>query len=333
MSQGEKSVLLADIGGTNARFAMLVKGQIGSIIQAFVADFPDAASAISWFLSSQAPSLDIVLALLGVAGPVEGHRCTITNSHWVIDGNELSRRFGFTKVALVNDFEAVAWSLPELTLNDLCSIGGRNINHDWPMVVLGPGTGLGVAALLPHAGDRICIATEAGHMSLAGSSRREDAIIDRLRGRFGHVSAERALSGPGLENLYSAIADVDGVTVPARRAAEIMAAGLADVCAISLAALDMFCGMLGTVAGGLALTFRAQGGVFIAGGIVPRFPEFFSKSQFRARFEAMGRYQNYVQPIATSIILRPDIAFFGLKTLAERQHADVNSSGDRKGLP
>jgi glucokinase len=333
MSQTQKSILLADIGGTNARFAVLINGEIGSIRQVVVADFPDAASAISSFLSSQEPRLDIVFALLGVAGPVEGYHCTITNSHWIIDGNELSRRFGFLRVRLINDFEAVAWSLPKLTSNDIYSIGGRSIKRDWPMVVIGPGTGLGVAALLEHVDGQICIATEAGHVSLAGSSRREDAIIDRFRGRFGHVSAERALSGPGLENLYSAIADVDGVSVPARRAAEITAAGLANTCAISRAALDMFCGMLGTLAGSFALTFRAQGGVFIAGGIVPRFTEFFSKSQFRARFEAMGRYQSYVQPIATSVILRPNIAFFGLKALAERQFADVSSAGDCNRLP
>jgi glucokinase len=152
---------------------------------------------------------------------------------------------------------------------------------------------------------------------LPGTSSREDAVIDWLRRRFGHASSERALSGGGLQNLYEAIAAVDGVGVPPRDAAAICGAAREASCAVSEAALAMFCAMLGTVAGNLALTFRARGGVFIAGGIVPRFADTLARSQFRARFEAKGRYRAYLEAIPTGIIMRPDSAFIGLQAFTE----------------
>ena len=136
----------------------------------------------------------------------------------------------------------------------------------------------------------------------------------QLRTRFGHVSAERVLSGPGLENLYRAIAEIDGVDAPARAPREISAAAAAGD-ALCAATLDMFCAMLGTVAGNLALTFCARGGVYIGGGIVPRFPEYLARSEFRVRFEAGGRYHTYLHDIPVNIILRPDATFLGLKAL------------------
>ena len=316
MSASGDQALLADIGGTNARFALLADGVLGPIEHVSVADHPDVGSAIARFLGRHAGGGAIAAATLGVAGQVEKNRCRVLNSHWTVAGDALAAMFGFATVRVLNDFEALAWSLPLLRGADLHAIGGGGALAGAPIVVTGPGTGLGTACFVP--GDHpMVIAAEAGHATLPGASPREDAVIDWLRRRFGHASAERALSGGGLQNLYAAIAAIDGASVPPRDAAAICAAARAASCPVSAAALAMFCAMLGTVAGNLALTFRARGGVFIAGGIVPRFADTLARSEFRARFEAKGRYRAWLEAIPTSIIMRPDTAFLGLQAFTE----------------
>ena len=185
------------------------------------------------------------------------------------------------------------------------------------MAVIGPGTGLGMAGLVRHGGSTTVIATEGGHATLPGLTPREDAVITHLRRWFGHVSAERALSGPGLENLHSAIAAIDDVAVPRRTAAEITRHALERSCPVCVAAVDMFCAMLGTVAGNLALMFRARGGVYISGGIAPRLVNHMMQSEFHARFVAKGRFREYLESIPIAVIVNPDAAFLGLKALAE----------------
>jgi glucokinase len=239
-----------------------------------------------------------------------------------VAADELRARFGFSDVHIVNDFEAVAWSLPNFSGNDLRAVGGGRPRKDAPMVVLGPGTGLGVAAYLPLERGGLVVRSEGGHVTLPSSSAGEDAIIAKLRQRFGHVSAERALSGGGLENLYHAIASLESKDVPERKAAEITQAALAGTCVISRAALDTFCALLGTVAGNFALSFGAQGGVYIAGGIVSHILDFLPHSQFRARFEAKGRLTRYVQAIPAYLILHEDPAFVGLQALAAQRIAN-----------
>ena len=189
------------------------------------------------------------------------------------------------------------------------------------MAVLGPGTGLGMAGIV-HRGDRMTIIpTEGGHTTLPGTTPREDAVISHLRTRFGHASAERALSGPGLENLHAAIAAIDGVFVPDRTAAEITQLALDHACPVSVGAVDMFCAMLGTVAGNLALMLRARGGVYISGGIAPRLIGHLAQSDFHARFVAKGRFRTYLKSIPTAVIVNPDAAFLGLRSLAGRSSA------------
>ena len=188
-----------------------------------------------------------------------------------------------------------------------------------PAIVLGPGTGFGLACLVPQPKGMMVIGTEGGHVTLPGTCRREDAIIELLRARFGHVSLERVLSGGGLTNLYQALAAIDGLSVPARDAAEIVKSALAGSCPTSRTALDMFCAILGTVAGDAVLTFGARGGLYIAGGIVPRIPEYLARSQFRTRFEAKGRFRDYVAAIPASVIVHPDPAFLGLQFLSKQE--------------
>jgi glucokinase len=317
---------LADIGGTTARFALLSVGQMSPVDHFAVTDHRDVASAIATFLSrrgNETPSA----AVLGVAGPVERNRCEITNSGWQINGDRLCADFGFVTVRVLNDFEALVWSLPHLGPADLLRVGGGNALPGAPMIVLGPGTGLGAACLMPRPGDAIAISSEAGHATLPGASRREDRIIEQLRRRYGHVSAERALSGGGLENLHDAIAAVDGMPVQRRDAPAIIAAARDATCPVSRAAIEMFCAMLGTVAGNLALTFGARGGVFIGGGMVPRFAAEFARSEFRARFEAKGRFLPYLEAIQTSVIMRPDAAFIGLRAIVENEAISSPSTG------
>lgn len=313
-----KPVLLGDIGGTNARFAFVEDGKPGPLETMAVADYSSVAVALETFLARAGRRPAIAAMAFAVAGPVEGNRCALTNSPWVVDGSELGRRFGVRRVRVVNDFEAVAWSLPQLAPGDLFALGGGRAVPGAPAVALGPGTGLGVACFVPSADRRgMAIATEGGHATLPATDAREDAIIGHLRRRFDHVSIERALSGRGLVNLYEAIAAADRAAAPERTAEEITRAALDGTCPVSRAALDQFCALLGTVAGDLALTFGARGGVYIAGGIVPRFTEHLLRTEFRRRFEAKGRFRAYLQSIPAFVILRPDATFAGLTSLVK----------------
>jgi len=320
MAPSTKQMLLGDIGGTKARFALLVQGQLGSIETLLVDIYPGIADAIEAFLARHHGGAAVTHACLAIAGPVDGDRCEITNSGWVVDGPQLRKRFGLGSLRLINDFEATAWSLARLGSRDVYALGSGQAVPGAPAVVLGPGTGLGMACLLPGPGAPMVVASEGGHATLPSSCQQEDAVIDRLRRRFVHVSAERVLSGGGLENLYRTIAAIDGVSAPERHATEITKAAIEGSCPISRAAVDMFCSMLGTVAGNLALTFAARGGVYIAGGIVPQIAEYAGRSTFRERFVAKGRFRNYLEAIPTDVIIHPDPAFIGLKWLAERDH-------------
>jgi glucokinase len=310
------AVLLGDIGATNARFALLTDGLLGPVKWIAVAHYPQFADAIDDFLQEHLPDRLVENALFAVAGPVRGGRCDFTNCSWSIDGRDMRDRFKLQTVRIVNDFEATALSLPHLMEGDMRSLGGGRAISGAPMVVLGPGSGLGVAGLVGDGARRIVIASEGGHATLATTSRREDVILDQLRQRFGHVSAERVLSGPGLENLYRAIAAVDEFDVPLRSASEITQVALQGACPASRAALDMFCAMLGGFAGNVALTYGARGGVYIAGGIAPRILGHLAVSEFRSRFVQKGRFQTYLEAIPSQVIVHPAATFLGLMALS-----------------
>jgi glucokinase len=217
---------------------------------------------------------------------------------------------------LVNDFAAVAHSLPLLGPTDLANLGGSAADETTPMAVLGPATGLGVACLIGRPDKPVVIASEGGHATLAAACDREDQIIQHLRQRFGHASAERAISGPGLENIYLAIGALDKVETPLQNATQITRSALRGECRIAVEALNVFCAFLGSFAGNVALTFGARGGVYIAGGILPRILYFIRRSQFRDRFEAKGRFREYLKPVPTNVITHPAAAFLGLTSIS-----------------
>jgi len=315
MSAPFKQTLLGDIGATNARFSLLANGAFGPIANFEVARYARFPDVVAAFLDMRRDQAQVTDALFAVAGPVEGERSKLTNCAWIIDGDELRATFRLAKVRVVNDFAATAYSLPSLAAADLYAIGDGRAVAGAPMAVLGPGTGLGVACFVPGAKEAVVIAGEGGHATFAAATAREDAVVDSLRRRFGHVSAERVVSGTGLENLYRAIAALDQNDVPARDAAEITKLALDGGCRTAVAALDMFCAFLGSFSGNVALTFGARGGVYIAGGIAPRIVAFMARSQFRRRFEDKGRLRPYLEAIPSSVIVHPAAAFMGLKAL------------------
>jgi glucokinase len=309
-----KHVLLGDIGATNARFALASKDVLGQVRTFEVAKYPQFEDALTLFLDEV--GLPVKDAAIAVAGPVVQRHAKLTNQAWTIDAGELKASFGL-EARIINDFRAVALSLPLLKSGDLVAIGGGKVEEGMPKAVLGPGTGLGVACLANSSADPVVVTSEGGHATLAGTCDREDRIIQYLRDKFGHASAERAISGSGLENLYQAIAAIDGLTVGTQSAAEITNAALAGNCKIAHEALRTFCAFLGSFAGSLALTFGAKGGVYIAGGISPRILKFLRESEFRGRFEAKGRFRSYLEPIPLYVIVHPAAAFVGLQSLLD----------------
>jgi glucokinase len=311
-------VLLADIGGTNARFALLHDGEIGPVEHLKVTDYATVTDAIAAFLTRHGARDKTSAAIFDFAGPITNNRAALTNSSWKIDAAEIQKIFGFTAVHLLNDFEALAWALPVLAASDLVSLGHQRPVIGAPMLAVGPGTGFGVSCLVSQDAASVAIVTEAGHATLPAASEREARVIDHLRQRFGHVSIERALSGSGLECLYQALAAIDGVQAPNRDAASITHAALDGSCVVSRAALDMFCSLLGAVCGNLALTFGARGGVYVAGGIVPRFVGHLADTEFRTRFESKGRFESYLRDIPIHVIVRPDASFVGLKAFFDQ---------------
>lgn len=322
-----KRVLLADIGGTHARFAVLSGTQLGLVQSLDVQAHPQIHDAIRHFLADDGSAGSIDEAIIAVAGPVVSGRCALTNSSWVFEFTELKRQFGFNVVRLVNDHEAAAWSLPHLAPSDTLLIGPGTGVHGAPMALLGPGTGLGMACYVPGPTGGLVVVSEGGHMTMAATTDREAALLAILRRQFAHVSAERVLSGPGLVNLYQAIASLDEVKVQPRTPAEVTRAALDGTCGICRQALDAFVSFLGSVAGDVALLFGARGGVFIGGGIVPQIARRLAAADFRERFEAKGRFHPYLAAIPVRIVLRRDNAFLGLRALA-RNGAVKPTGGD-----
>lgn len=321
MSSSVDGILLGDIGATNARFALLSNGNLNAFTSFEVSKFRQLTDALAIFIKEHSRQTEIHRALLAIAGPVRGERVTLTNSPWVIDTRELQTDLGL-QVKIINDFEAVALSLPGLTPADLVKIGGGEPEAGAPMAVLGPGSGLGVACLVGRPEKRVVIASEGGHATLAATSEQEDQIARYLRKSFGHVSAERVISGSGLENIYQAISALEGLEIAPRTAAEITNHALSGECQLAQRSLHAFCAFLGSFAGNVALTFGARGGVYIAGGISPRILDFLVRSEYRDRFEAKGRLRSYLETIPSYVITHPAAALIGLKSLVGDEAGD-----------
>ncbi|WP_157267609.1 glucokinase [Azohydromonas aeria] len=304
--------LVGDVGGTNARFALLDDfGHLQAIETLATADHADLAAAVQAYLAPLGrPALRE--AAVAIANPIEGDWLQMTNSPWRFSIEATRQALGLRRLCMLNDFEALAMSVPGLAGAQLEAVGGGSAAEGAPKVVIGPGTGLGMASLVRGPGGRwLAVAGEGGHATLAPTCAREADILRVLWQRHEHVSVERAVSGMGLENLYRAIATLDGVPVQPLAAADISQRALAGADAQCTEALECFCALLGAAAGNLALTLGARGGVYVGGGIVARLGDWFARSPFRAAFEAKGRYRDYLGRIPTWVIRAEEPALLG----------------------
>lgn len=304
--------LLADIGGTKARFALLRPGddEPREIRVLYNAEHRALTDAIAAYLADVAPTGPLIDAAFSVACPVNDERISLTNFGWTFVVDELRRELGLRHLAVVNDFTAIALSVPHLKAADLRRLGGGAAEPGAPIGVIGPGTGLGVSGLVHNAGRWTALASEGGHVTLPSRTDEEDRVLAVLRRRYGHVSAERAVSGPGLAALYEALAELDGRTVAPLEPREIsIRCATDDLCR---RAARLFSGLLGTVAGDLALTLGATGGVYIGGGVVHNMGTAFDAPVFRERFEDKGRMRSFTAPIPTYAIAKQWPAFDGL---------------------
>ncbi|MGH7047087.1 MAG: glucokinase [Stellaceae bacterium] len=317
MAAGE-TWLVGDIGATNARFGLVSPAARVLHWHSYaVADYPTIDAALTQYLDLAAKSGWPMprRAALAVASAITGDRVAMTNHPWSFSIAALKSQLGLDRLEVINDFTAQALALPHLGPGDRIDIGGGVAAPGAPLAVLGPGSGLGVSGLV--AGERgwVALTGEGGHATMAPATDRESAVLDHMRRHFDHVSAERVLSGPGLVNLYNSLAELDGVLSRGYTAAQITDLGVRGDDSLCVETTAMFCAMLGTIAGNLALTLGARGGVYIAGGIVPRLGRFFADSPFRARFEAKGRFQPYLAAIPTHVVTHELAAFLGCTAL------------------
>jgi glucokinase len=304
--------LVGDVGGTNARFALVdAQGHIRNPRSFPAREYASLADVISEYLDQTVGRKRPARAVIAVAGPVLDGEIEFTNLEWQISEGDLLAHFEFEAVKLINDFAAQALACPLLEADDLRLLGPRlRPATNCPIVVLGAGTGFGVAGLA--RGDRgdLALATEGGHAGFAPSDDVEMEIWRRLKARYGRVSIERLLSGPGLYDIYRALAELEGANaeLPNDRAV-VEGANGSD--RLAGAAADRFCAILGAVAGDLALSFGARGGIFVSGGLAPRIADRLAASDFRARFEDKGRLSAYVRQVPTSLVLHPYPAVVG----------------------
>ncbi len=316
-------VLVADIGGTYARFSYVdAKLGLETLTPPVVLETEDFSSFgdVLQEVLDETGRPDISAAAVCGAGPLvwDGGTTSIamTNCPWRLTSAELEARLGTSRVQLVNDFAAIAHALPLFDADELLQIGGGKADKAGPMAVLGAGTGLGVAGLIPDGhGQFTLIDGEGGHADIAPANVRELAIYERLLRRFGHVNAETILSGSGLEALHDALCEMNGLECESVSAPEIAARAATGGEPISAEAVHCFTSWLGAAAANVALTIGATGGVYIAGGIVPQWGGLFEGARFRSRFEDRGKISGYVKQIPTYLVTAPDPALKGLVKL------------------
>ena len=320
--------LLADAGGTNIRLARLRNGAVADLQVCAARDFARLEDALAAYLKNESPGA----ACLAVAGPADGSEAEFqfTNLPWVARWGDIAKRFGFAPLAVMNDFAALALGALELQADEWVEIGNGCEVSNAPIAVLGPGTGMGVAALV----DGRVIPCEGGHIAFAPQTNSEREIL-RLAEREvgGRVSVERLLSGPGLERMHRLHAAARGRDAPSRTAGEVLNLGLAGECAHCREVLEIFAGALGAFAGDAALMFGARGGCFVGGGVGRRMANFLADdaSGFRARFDAKGRLAPYAEKIPVRAMTAEFVAMRGVaRRMREIQEATTETRPPNK---
>jgi glucokinase len=311
--QAESHFLLGDVGGTNARFALVSEESlcIHHEVVLLTEQFPDLAAAASFYLR-QIGNPVIRKACIAIANPVVSDMLKMTNNHWHFSIENTRQQLHLESLMMLNDWEAMALAIPALGDHKLEKIGMGDPDPDAPKGLIGPGTGLGVSALVrSRKGEWVPVAGEGGHVGLSPTCERDADILRVLWRTFPHVSAERVVSGMGLENLYQAICTLNGTVSEPLKASEVSQRAMDASDAACEEALDRFCRLLGNTAANLALTLGARGGIYIGGGVISHLGDHFSKSAFRSSFEAKGRFENYMSKIPTYVIRTKQPALIG----------------------
>jgi glucokinase len=318
--------LVGDIGGTNARFALAVAGgeavALGAVETAAHASVEAAVSVLLAASGVPRPRS----AVLALAAPIVGERVRLTNSPWTIAPRDLIEALGLENVVLLNDFEALSLSLPVLGPGDLLAIGEGSVRDGRTKLVVGPGTGLGAAGLVPVGGAWLPVPGEGGHLDIGPRSRVDELVWRHLAPNGERIEAEAILSGPGLVRLYGAVAKAQGGETRLRSAAEITRAALERSDATAAETLERFATYLGRYAGDLALVFLPRGGVYLAGGIGLRLAAYLRDSQFRAAFLDKEPHRRLMETMATVAVTHPNPALAGLAAFVReprRYHLDL----------
>lgn len=320
--------LLGDVGGTNARFALEYSpGRFEAIQTLHGGDYAEFADAVEAYLRG-ADHPPVRHAAIAMANPVRGDRIKMTNHDWAFSISETRDRLKLETLLIVNDFTALSMALPHLGDADFVQVGGGSAQKETVIGLVGPGTGLGVGGLIPDKGRWIALGSEGGHASFSPADEREVELLRYCWRKYPHVSAERLVSGPGMETIYLALAEMRGGVSEAAplSAADIVDHALKGKEPVCMETLDCFCGMLGTVASNVALTLGALGGMYLGGGVLSHLGDYFHGSPFRERFENKGRFQAYLQQIPTFVITAEYPAFAGASAIL-KEHLQ-SGSGD-----
>lgn len=310
-------VIVADIGGTNTRFGLVTHFDADSGLVSIEhkrqypsADFPDFASAFRYYYDAL-DGVNPKSACIAIAGPVKGGQVRMTNLNWSISKAKACKAFGLDYFEVINDYTAMVYSTLYLDTDSLSTICKGTINTEAPRCIVGPGTGLGVAAIVPCGRYWVTLSGEGGHITLASTGKYENQVIQQIAPGQGKVSAETILSGPGILRLYQAICALEGRHGIAKSPAEVTSAAVSGTDPVASSALSMFCRLLGGMVGDMVLAFGAEGGAFLAGGILPRVESLLKDSEFEHCLKNKGVMSHYLDNINVSLITAKDAALVG----------------------
>lgn len=313
--------VVADIGGTNLRVGVVTsEGQVENLELFQCGEYSSLKAVLEIYFTKQNIDSSKVNACLAIACPVDNDLIKMTNLPWQFSKSELKQELSLNQLYLINDYTAIAWAVPNLSDQQKVKVGGGNVIDKKPIAICGPGTGLGVANVVWGTNQWVSIGGEGGHVDFAAVDDVDIGILKFLQEKYPRVSYEQLLSGLGIEQIYQALCSLKNVEAEPFEAKHISTKALENSCPICVATLNQFCKILGSFAGNLALTTAAFGGVYIAGGIVPRFIEFFKQSEFRQRFEAKNRFTEFNAGIPTYVITEAQPGILGASAYLIQQN-------------
>jgi len=317
--------LIADIGGTNLRIGTTSpEGSIDNLKLYQCGSFSGLSEIVQDYLTGFDTSSVKINACFAIACPVDNDLISMTNLPWEFSKKELQQTLNLSTMYFINDYTAIAHAVPALNDSQKIQIGTGDVVEHKPISICGPGTGLGVANVVYSNGQWISLGGEGGHVDFAPVDETETEIFNFLSKKYNHVSYEQLLSGLGIEQIYQALMSIKGLEPEALEAKDITARAVNNDCDVCKESVDKFCEILGSFAGNLSLTLASFGGVYIAGGIVPRFIEYVQNSNFRSRFEAKGRFESFNQSIPTFVITEPQPGLIGASAYLCQQLTSTN---------